>query len=361
MAKKTMKAQVFYKPNQMRLEEVPIPRIGDDEILVRVKACGICGSDIAYYFGLSPLETRTGEGPLILGHEYTGQVVEVGKIPAQRKLFKPGDRVVLDPLMYCYACEVCGRGQVNLCENKSVLGVSVNGGFAEYSKCKYTSAHVLPANVSYEHGALTEPLACSFYGVKNLQVEPGMTCVVLGPGPVGLMMVQLIKSSGAGKLIVVGARGDDYRLNLALQLGADVALNATEPESRHYCKDVKERIASLTGGKFADRAITPAGSVPAMEMALEITGRRSVIVFFGLPGAKDFVRVPALASIFWDKTIRFSWLAPLTWPSALQALSTGLVKVDKLVTHTFKLADLVQALERVRSRSVKVMKAVVKP
>jgi L-iditol 2-dehydrogenase len=175
------------------------------------------------------------------------------------------------------------------------------------------------------------------------------------------MMVQLIKSSGAGKLIVVGARGDDYRLNLALQLGADVVLNTAEQKSRHYCEDAKERIASLTGGKFADRAITPAGSVPAMEMALDITGRRSLIVFFGLPGAKDFIKVPALSSIFWDKTIRFSWLAPLTWPSALQALATGLVKVDKLVTHTFKLADLVQGLDRVRSRSDKVMKAVVKP
>ena len=359
MAKKTMKAQVFYKPNQMRLEDVPIPQIGDDEILVRVKACGVCGSDIAYYYGLSPLETPTGEGPLILGHEYTGEVVEVGKIPAQRKLFKPGDRVVLDPLEYCYACDVCGRGQVNLCENKSVLGVSVNGGFAEYSKCKYTSAHVLPANVSYEHGALTEPLACSFYAIKNLQIEPGMTVVLFGPGPIGLMMVQLIKASGAGRLIVVGTR--DYRLNLALQLGADVAINTAELKSKHFCKDVKRCIARETGGRFADRAITSTGSVPAMETALDITGRRSVIVFFGLPGAKDFIRVPALSSIFWDKTIRFSWLAPLTWPPALQALSTGLVKVDKLVTHTFKLADLVQGLDGVRHRSDKVMKAVVKP
>lgn len=356
---KTMKAQIFYKPNDMRLEEVPIPKIADDEILVRVKACGICGSDIAYYYGLSPLETRTGKGPLILGHEFTGQVVQVGKIPAQRKLFKPGDRVVIDPLEYCYACDVCGRGQLNLCENKTVLGVSVNGGFAEYAKCKYTSAHILPANVSYEHGALTEPLACSFYAVKNLQIEPGMTVVLFGPGPIGLMMVQLIKSSGAGKLIVVGTR--DYRLNLALALGADIVFNTAELKSKHYCKDVKKAIERETAGKFADRAITSTGSVPAMEMALEITGRRSVIVFFGLPGAKDFIRVPALPSIFWDKTIRFSWLAPLAWPSALQALATGLVKVDKLVTHTFKLADLVKGLGHVRDRAEKVMKAIVKP
>jgi threonine dehydrogenase-like Zn-dependent dehydrogenase len=123
---------------------------------------------------------------------------------------------------------------------------------------------------------------------------------------------------------------------------------------------VKERIASLTDGRFADRVITPTGAVPAMELALEISGRRSVIVYFGLPGAKDFVRVPALQSIFMDKTIRFSWLAPLTWPSALQALRTGLVKVDKLVSHTFKLTDLVDGLDQVHSRSGKVVKAVVK-
>jgi L-iditol 2-dehydrogenase len=124
---------------------------------------------------------------------------------------------------------------------------------------------------------------------------------------------------------------------------------------------VKAEIARQTDGKFADRVITPTGAVPAMEMAFEISGRRSIIVFFGLPGAKDYVKVPALQSIFSDKTIRFSWLAPLTWPSALQALSTGLVKVDKLVTHSFKLSGLVEGLEKVRSRSGRVMKAVVKP
>jgi L-iditol 2-dehydrogenase len=250
---------------------------------------------------------------------------------------------------------------LNLCENKTVLGVSVNGGFAEYAKCKYTSAHILPPNVSYEDGALTEPLACCFYAVKNLQIEPGMTCVLLGPGPIGLMMVQLIKASGAGKLIVVGAHNDDYRLNLALQLGADVVLNSAEVKSKHYCKDVKERIASLTDGKFANRVITPTGAVAAMEQALEISGRRSIIVYFGLPGAKDFIRVPALQSIFWDKTIRFSWLAAQTWPPALQALATGLVKGDKLITHSFKLANLVDGLDRVRRRADRVIKAIVKP
>ena len=119
-----MKAQVFYEPLNMKLEERDIPAVTDDKILVKVKVCGICGSDISYYWGESPLETEDGKGPLILGHEFTGDVVEVGKIPAGLGLFEPGDRVVLDPVQYCNACKVCKRGYVNLCGNPSVLGVS---------------------------------------------------------------------------------------------------------------------------------------------------------------------------------------------------------------------------------------------
>jgi len=360
-ARKTMKAQVFYEPNDMRLEQAPMPEIAADEVLVRVKACGICGSDIAYYFGMSSLETPTGKGPLILGHEYTGEVVEVGDIPKAMKLFKPGDRVVLDPVQYCNACDVCYRGQSNLCENKAVLGVSTNGGFAEYSKSKYTGVHPLPDNVSFEDGALTEPLACATYGIKNLAVEPGNFCVVIGPGAIGSMMVQLAKSSGAGKVVLIGAANDDYRLDVGGKLGADVLINATEKTSPYYVKDVKAKIGELTDGKMANRVIVPTGAVPAMELALQISGRRSTIVFFGLPGDKDVLRVPVLASIFWDKTIRFSWLAPGTWQTALGALSSGLVNVAPLVTHAYPLDDLVEALGNVRDRVGNPLKPVVVP
>jgi L-iditol 2-dehydrogenase len=362
MAKKkaaTMKAQVFYEPKVMKFEDAPMPQIADDEVLVRVKACGICGSDIAYYFGMSSLETPTGKGPLILGHEYTGEVVEVGSIPKSMKLFKPGDRVVLDPVQYCNACDVCYRGQTNLCENKAVLGVSANGGFAEFSKSKYTGVHLLPDNVSYEHGALTEPLACATYGIKNLAVEPGQFCVVIGPGAIGLMMVQLAKRSGAGTVVLVGGQGDDLRLETGRQLGADVLINCVEKSSPHYAEDAKARISELTGGKMANRVIVPTGAVPAMELALAISGRRSIIVFFGLPGDKDVLRVPVLSSIFWDKTIRFSWLAPGTWQTALGALASGLVNVAPLVTHTYPLPELVDALGKVKDRVGNPLKPVI--
>jgi len=357
MAEK-MKAQVFYEPLDMKLEERDVPKPADDQVAVRVKACGVCGSDIAYYWGESPLETSDGKGPLILGHEFTGEVTEVGALPAKLGLFKPGDRVVLDPLQYCNACEICKRGYVNLCENKTVLGVSVDGGFAEYAISHYTGIHKLPDNVSYEQGALTEPLSCATYALQNAAVGPGDFAVIIGPGAIGIMMAQLVKSSGAGTVVLVGTR--DYRLEVGKKLGVDEIINTKDPDSPYYVADLKEKIGDLTNGKFANVVLTPTGAVSAMEQAFDISGRRARIVFFGLPGEKDFIRIPALDTIFWDKTIQFSWLAPFTWPVALQALSTGLVNVDPLITHSIKLENLVQGLIDVRERKGNVMKAVVK-
>ncbi len=356
MAEK-MKAQVFYEPLDMRLEERDIPEPADDQVLIRVKACGVCGSDIAYYWGESPLETEDGKGPLIIGHEFTGEVVEVGALPAKLGLFEPGDRVVIDPVQYCNACEICKRGQVNLCEKKAVLGVSDDGGFAEYCVSHYTGLHKLPDNVSYEQGALTEPLACATYALQNAAVNPGDFAVVIGPGAIGVMMLQLVKSSGAGKVVLVGTR--DYRLEVGKALGADEVINTKDSSSPYYAADLKEKISDMTAEKFADVVITPTGAVPAMEQAFEISGRRARIVFFGLPGADDYIKIPALDTIFWDKTIQFSWLAPFTWPTALQALSAGLVNVDPLITHSIELENLVQGLSDVRERKGNVMKAVV--
>ncbi|NQT83198.1 alcohol dehydrogenase catalytic domain-containing protein [bacterium] len=352
-----MKAQVFYEPLKMQLEERDKPEIAPHEILVEVKSVGICGSDVAYYFGDSPLETPDGKGPLVLGHEFSGVVAEVGAMVAEAKLFSPGERVVLDPVQYCNACEICKRGYVNLCENKDVLGVSADGGFAGYCKSHYTGVHRIPEGVSFEHAALTEPLACATYGVQNMKISPGNFCVVIGAGAIGLMMLQLVKSSGAGKAVLVDIL--DYRLELGKELGADEVINTGDSSSPYFVEDLRKKIEEMTGGKFADRVITPTGSVDAMETALAIAGRRSIIVYFGLPGATDKIKVPALDSIFWDKTIRFSWLAPFTWPTALQALAAGLVKVDQLVTHKYALKDLERALGEVKERKGNVVKAVV--
>ncbi len=355
----TMAAQVFYEPKKMEMKKIDVPVPSAEQILVRVKACGICGSDVAYYYGMSSLETPDGKGPLILGHEFTGEVVDVGAIPEKLGLFKKGDRVVLDPVQYCNACEVCKKAMPNLCEKKAVLGVSVNGGFAEYCLSHYTGVHMIPDGVSYEEAAMTEPLACATYGVSKMEIKLGDFAIVFGAGAIGTMMMQLAKSSGAGKVLAVDTV--DYRLDIAKKLGVDYVYNVAAQDSPYYTADLKKTVQELTGGRFADACICATGAVPAMEQAFQVTGRRARIVYFGLPADDAVVRIPALQSIFWDKTIRFSWLAPYTWPTALQAIANKLVKLDHIRSHELALDNLIDGLAKVKEQKDNPMKVVIKP
>jgi L-iditol 2-dehydrogenase len=355
--KAKMKAQVFYEANIMKLEEVDIPSIYDNEVLVKVKACGICGSDVAYHYGRSPLETPTGKGPLILGHELSGEVVEVGKRAADLNLVKNGDRVIINPVQICNACPNCLKGYVNLCENQMALGVSANGGFAEFTKVNYTNIYKMPENISFEEGAITEPLACASYGIDNLQVNMGDFVVIIGSGAIGLLMVQLVKARGAGKVALVGIF--DFPLELGKELGADYIINTLNKNSHYYVGDLKENILELTKGKFADRVIVPTNAKMALQQALEISGKRSVIVYFGLPGDKDMLEVRVLNTITFDKTIRFSWLAPFTWPKAIKAIEMGAVDVSKLITHRYSLEKVEEGIEFMNSPVEEKIKAMV--
>ena len=352
-----MRAQVFYEPHKMMMEEVEIPQISADEILVKVSVCGICGSDIAYYMGDSPVGTLTGKGPLILGHEISGNVVEVGSIVKEKCFFQEGDRITINPVQACSQCYACLKGKPNVCTNRKEIGVSVNGGFAEYVKCRYDTAYKLPKNLTFEEGAIIEPLACATYGVKNLGLETGDQCVLFGPGPIGLMMVQMIKCSGAASLIVIGTR--DYRLEVAKKLGADRVFNIREKKSPYFVKDLKKEVDKFTNGLMADKAICMTSSIQAMEDALELTGTAGKIVYFGLPGPEDILKIPILKTHLQDKTIRFSFLAPFTWLQAIQVAEKRIVSLDKLITHRFHLDDTPKGLIMNRERVDFVIKAVV--
>lgn len=357
--KGTMKAQVFYEPFVMKYEEVRIPTLRADQVLIRVRACGICGSDNAYYRGKSPLETPTGKGPLILGHEFSGEIAELGDIPKEQGLFKVGDRVTVNPVQYCGACEHCLRGLTNLCEFGGGLGASSDGAFAEYAVSKYQNLWKIPDDLAFPQASMAEPLACGTYGVMNMNVNLGDTAAVIGPGPIGSMMVRMIKAMGASKVYLIGTR--DYRLHAGQKFGADVLMNTKAKDSPYYVEDVVAKVAELTGGKMLDRVITATANAEAMQQALEISGKASRVVFFGLPGEGDEVRVPALRSIFSDKTIRFSWLAPTSWPTATKALFSGMLDPALLITHHFPLKDLVHALDFVQERRDNVIKAVIEP
>lgn len=332
-----MKVQNFLEPYKMYFEEHDIPQIADNEVLVRVKAVGICGSDVSYYYGHSPLDTKDGKGPLYLGHEASGVVAEVGSIPAKMGLFKEGDRVAINPVQQCNACPACMRGEFDACPHCEVIGVSVNGCFAEYVKVKYTHVYRIPDEVSFEDGALAEPLACATRGVTLLEIGLGQTVVIFGAGSIGLMQLQLCRAAGAGKVIMVDIK--DYGLKVALQLGAGAVINSADKNSPYYAADVASKVMELNDGEKAPRAIVPTSAMPALQQALAVTGKHSTVVYFGLPGPEDELKVPVLEAIQSSRKLHFSWLAPLVWDNVFRVVASGQVNLKPLITHTFSLKE----------------------
>ena len=356
MAKK-MKAAMLLGPRTIRVEERDIPKLAANEVLLRVKAVGVCGSDVAYY--------RRGKAdvppPMALGHEFTAEITELGEFAERLGLLHEGGRVVVEPVQSCGVCSPCKNAMPNLCVKMVVLGVNVDGGFGEYCKAFYNYVHPLPDNVTYEEGAFTEPLACAVYGVRKMRISPGDFCVVVGPGPIGLMMVQYVKAFGAGRVLLVGTR--DYRLKMGMKLGADYTINVREKGSEFYAGDPVEKIFELNDRKGADAVIVATGDREASQQALKIGGSRSRTVFFGGAGygPEDSVSLNLWEGTLADKEIAFSWLSPFTFPAALKAISRGLVKVKPLVTHTFPLQKTGEAIETAEKRLGNAIKVQVKP
>ncbi|MDR1495732.1 MAG: alcohol dehydrogenase catalytic domain-containing protein [Clostridiales Family XIII bacterium] len=338
----TMKAQVFYEPLVMKYEDVPVPEIMDNEVLVKLKAVSICGSDVSYYYGHSPLDTADGKGPLYLGHEASGVVAKVGKIPESLGLFAEGDRVTINPVQQCNACPACLRGEFNVCPNCEVIGVSVNGCFAEYVRVKYTHAYKIPDNIAFEHAALFEPLACSTHGVFDLDIKLGQTVVVYGAGAIGLFMTQLAKAAGAGVVVTIGTR--DYNLDIAKDRGADHVLNIRDKASKYYVENAADKVKELNGGDLAQRCIVATSNMDALQDALNVTGAFSTIVYFGLPSPDDLLKIPVLDAIQSERTIRFAWLAPLVWDNVIHAVGSGQVDLSPIITNRFKLDELEDAI-----------------
>ena len=351
-----MKAQVFYEPLVMKYEDQDIPEIAVNEILVKVMACSICGSDVSYYYGHSPLDTPNGKGPLYLGHEMSGVVEKVGELPAKAGLFKEGDRVAINPVQQCNACDACMRGEFNCCPNSEVIGVSVNGGFAEYVKVKYTNAYKIPDSVSFEHGALAEPLACGSYGITRLDIKMGQDVVVFGPGPIGLMMVQMAKASGAGRVLLVGRR--DFPLEIGRQLGANFIVNVSDKSSPYYAPDIVQAVKDKFG-RLAPRCIVPTSNMEALQNAIKVTGSWSTVVYFGLPGPDDKLQIPMLDAIQSNRTIKCAWLAPLVWDNVFNLIASGQVNLAPIITHKFSLEETEKGIKFMKESKENKLKGII--
>ncbi len=352
-----MKVNRFIEPLKMVYQEEDIPQIAANEVLIKVKATGICGSDLVYYYGESPLDTPTGEGPLILGHEFSGVVAELGEMAKKLNLFQVGDHVVVNPVQQCNACPACMRGEFNSCSHVEVVGTGVDGAMAEYVKAKYTHVYKIDDSIDFRHAAISEPLACATHAVDRLDIQPGQTVVIYGVGGIGLMMTQLAKAYGAGKVIVVARK--DYGLGKALDCGADVVINNTDTSSEYYAESVAERIKECNGGSLADRAILATGNISALQDALTVTGPCTTIVYFGQASPEDRLQVPVLDCLKSEKALKFSWLAPLVWDKVFRLVANGQVDLSKIITHEFSLEDAEKGIRFMRESKEPKVKGVI--
>lgn len=318
-----MRVAMYYNNNVVRLEEMPRPEIQPGEILVKVMASGICGSDVLEWY-------RIKKAPIVLGHEVTGEIVEVGE---GVKRFKTGDRVFVSHHVPCNTCWYCLHGNHTVCETLHTTNF-IPGGFAELVRVPPINVDrgtfLLPDELSFEDGTFVEPLACVIRGQRMARFQPGQTVVIMGSGISGLLHLLAARAMGAGRIICTDL--NEFRMNMARQLGADAALDARE--------DVPSRIRELNGGRLADQVVVCTGAMPAFKQALKSVDRGGTLLCFATtdPG----VELPVPINEFWRNgiTVMPSYAnSPYDAEVALRMLDAGRVSVREMITHRFGLAE----------------------
>ncbi len=327
-----MKVALLQGPLSFKIEAMDKPKLKSTDVLVKVVACGVCGTDVEAYLGHQP-RGWTITYPFRMGHELAGTVVEVGSDVTDVKV---GDRVVPDGRLPCGSCHYCRRGQFSACQNQ---GYS-SGGLSQYAAYPSRNVVKIPASVSFEEAAMTEPLACVINGQSKLNVTPGAVAVVIGDGPIGLMHLQMLKHRGA---YTVMAGVTPHRLEAARQLGADVvADNASD--------DVAALVREVSAGRGADIVVNAVGKAFALKQAIDLAGRGGQVLFFAAtmqPAVEldiDLVHYKELALRgTYDSTIANS-------EDALNLISKGIVKVAPLISHRLPLEDVLRGFEIARNQ-----------
>lgn len=327
---------------KFEVREMTFGELGDHEVLVKNMACGICGTDVHIYHGEEGSASVT--PPVVLGHEYSGIVEKVGKSVT---LVKPGDHVAMDPNMYCGRCRACRMGRKQNCENLFALGVNVNGGFAQYSRCPETQCFKLNDDVDFDVAAMAEPLACVVHGIDLADIKPGQTVAVIGTGAIGFLMMQMAKLKGASTVIMCAA--DDARKDFALSLGADYAINSR-------VEDLCEKIKEYTGSDGADVVIECVGQTLATEQAVQIAGRGARVLLFSVPSPGATYSLPLYDVFKKELTISGSLINPDTHQRAVNLINSGRLEIKKLITHTYPLSGMEEAiLKQMSEDSIKVV------
>ena len=327
---------------KFEIREMKKTVLGDHEVLVKNMACGICGTDVHIYEGGKGSADVT--PPVVLGHEYSGIVVEVGSAVTT---VAAGDHVALDPNMYCGLCTPCRMGKKQNCENLFALGVNVDGGMAEYSVCPDTQCFKVKDDVDFDVAAMVEPLACALHGVDKAQIESGQKVLVIGGGTIGLMMVQLAKLRGAA--LVVLSEPIEMRRKIGLGVGADYAINPLE-------ENLHDRFLEIAGQEGADVVIECVGKPFAAEQAIAMAGRGATILLFSVPPVGATVPLPLFDVFQKELKIVGSMINPDTHQRAVNLINSGMIRLKKLITHSFGLDGVEDAIKmQMSSESIKVV------
>lgn len=343
-----MKAAVFYGPGDLRIEERKKPQPGSKEVLIQVKACAVCGTDVRIYsYGQANVKP-----PHIMGHEIAGIIAGMGD---EVKNYQEGERVTLVTCVGCGVCDFCLQGRVNLCRNLKALGYYYSGGFAEWMLVPAQAVlrgNILPIpdNLPFDEATLTEPLSCCINGQEYLNIDRGDTVVVIGAGPIGCMHTELARISGATKIFLADI--SSQRLELAKRVEADFYINSQK-------EDLVKRVIQETDGEGADVVITACPSPEAQKQALRMTRTRGRISFFGgLPHNRSGIEFDSNILHYKEISVYGAFASHhLQYKKALKLLSSKRVEGKKFITHRFPLNQIEEAINKVKEGEA--LKAVV--
>lgn len=328
---KTMKVAMYYKNDDVRIEEMPVPSIGENELLVKVKASGICGSDVMEWY-------RIKKAPKVLGHEITGDVVEVGK---KVKKYKVADRVFVSHHVPCNSCRFCLNNQHTMCHTLHSTNF-FPGGFAEYLRVPEINVDrgvfILPKELSYDEGVFIEPLACVVRGLRTAKMKPGQTVLVIGSGISGLLHIKLAKAWKAGKIFATDI--EEYRLNAAKKYGADVVINAKE--------NVPEAVRKQNDGRLADLVVLCTGALPAVQQAVHSVESGGTLLFFA--PTEPGVDIPFPLFELWNKQVTMVSTyagSPRDIEEAIDLIHSQEVPVVDMISHKLPLSKAAEGFQLV--------------
>ena len=342
-----MKAAVLYKAHDLRLEEIDIPEITKEQVLVRVHSVGICGSDIHYY-EKGRIGSFVVKEPLILGHESAGEISKVGD---DVKNLKIGDRVAIEPGFACGKCLYCRKGMYNLCDNMKFYATPpVNGAFCEYVAANTGFVYKIPDAMTFEEGSLIEPLSVGIHAARLGKVSIGKTVAILGAGPVGLCVLQAVIVGGASQVIVTDIK--DHLLKCAKQLGATEVINAGS-------YDPVKKILELTDGRGVDIAIEAVGSRVTFRQMFDVVGKGGTVVLIGAP-AEDECSIKVLDILSKELTIKGLFRYVDTYPTAIKLVSSGRINLKPLISHIFNLEEIHNGFKVASEKSDNAIKVVIR-